>query len=266
MSQNSFSILLLAAALTGLPLIGSRPLMPPALAEPAPLTGSWMLQSFGDAADPTPVLPATPVTATFADGAVSGSAGCNAYRSTYQTQRRRLVIGPAATTRKFCAAAIMEQESTFLAALQTTRKYRIDEQGQLQIRYLTADGIQVLTFTPPVATVPLAGTTWKVAEWADRPSGPIVATLTANFSDSGKISGSGGCNNFSGAYQTTGNTLTIGILISTLRACIIDVSQQESAYFAALQTVSRYEINDQGQLQIFYTADAETKSITFDRL
>lgn len=264
MHQKSLSILLLTAALLGLPVVGSKSLLAPAIAQPITLSGDWILQSFGDAANPSEILPETAITVRFADGALSGSAGCNSYRSRYETQNRRLQVAPVATTRKLCAPEVMAQEAAFITALQTARKYRLNDQGQLQIRYKTEAGGQILTFVPPVAVFPLAGTQWQVVEWADRPSAPITAALTANFSDQGRLSGSGGCNNFLAPYQTTGDVLTIGLIASTLRACIIDVSQQESAYFAALQNVRRYQINDQGQLQLFYTADSETKTITLD--
>ena len=263
MHQKSLSILLLTAALLGLPIVGSKSLIAPAIAQPITLSGDWTLQSFGDAANPSEILPETAITVRFADGALSGSAGCNSYRSSYETQNRRLQVAPVATTRKLCAPEVMAQEAAFITALQTARKYRLNDQGQLQIRYKTEAGGQILTFVPPVVALPLDGTQWEVVEWADRPSGSIIAFLTANFSE-GKISGFAGCNGFSGTYQTIGNTLTLGTLISTSIGCGIDVSRQESAYFAALQNVRRYQINDQGQLQLFYTADSETKTITLD--
>ena len=71
----------------------------------------------------------TQLTAEFANGMVSGSAGCNNYNAAYELEGDSGIgIGPAATTRKLCAEpeGIMEQEMLFLAALQSAVEYRID--------------------------------------------------------------------------------------------------------------------------------------------
>ena len=80
------------------------------------------------------------LTADFgADGRLGGSAGCNSYTATFEAAGKNLKIGPAATTRKFCAepAGVMEQETQFLKALEVAATYRIDA-DKLEIR--SADG------------------------------------------------------------------------------------------------------------------------------
>jgi heat shock protein HslJ len=69
--------------------------------------------------------------------------------------------------------------------------------------------------------------------------------LTAEFA-SDRISGSGGCNRFMGSYQTEGETLTIGPLASTFKACEESISTQETRYLQALQGAQRYEVTEQG--------------------
>ena len=62
----------------------------------------------------------TEITAVFAeDGTLSGSAGCNNYTSSYESDDVQIKIGPAASTRMFCAEpeGSMDQESQYLAAL-----------------------------------------------------------------------------------------------------------------------------------------------------
>jgi heat shock protein HslJ len=262
MIQKTFSIIVLAAALSGLSGLGPKPAI---AAESAPLSGDWTLESFGEAINPTEVLPETTVTATFADGILNGSAGCNQYRSQYQTRHRRVTISPATTTRKSCPPAIIEQEQAFLNALLTTRTYRLNDQGQLLIRYKTEAGPQVLTFNPAPVALPLENTAWTVVAWSDQPDFPIAnTTLTLRFADAGNAGGSSGCNSFGANYTTTGNTLTVKVGVSTLRVCLVAIDQQEKAYFAALGAVNSYQINRQGQLEIFYTDGVETKTITFD--
>jgi heat shock protein HslJ len=259
--QNRYSIALLATTWLGLSTIGPTLVSPASATTPPTISGNWQLQSFGSPDAPTAVLPDTSITANFAEGTLSGRAGCNTYRGSYTTQARRLTIAPLATSRKLCPPAVMAQEAAFLTALQTAKKYRINDQGQLQLRYKTDDGVQLLTFNPP--TPALNSTAWKVVDWTDQPNYPLPnTTVTLTFSDNGRANGSSGCNFFLATYQITGNTLMIERLATTLRACFGDVAQQEAQYLNALQTISRYQINDHGQLQIVYADGART--ITFD--
>jgi heat shock protein HslJ len=66
------------------------------------------------------------ITFSFADGTVSGSAGCNSFRSPYTAEGNRIKIGPAVTTRKTCAESLMLQERQFLAALESAVVWAID--------------------------------------------------------------------------------------------------------------------------------------------
>lgn len=92
------------------------------------------------------VMLGTQITAVFdPDGNLSGSAGCNNYTASYQTDGNNISIGPAAATRMFCAEpeGVMDQEVQYLTALQTAATYRIDG-SQMEMR--TADGALVATF------------------------------------------------------------------------------------------------------------------------
>jgi putative lipoprotein len=76
-------------------------------------------------------LPGTEVKALFENGQLSGSAGCNSYSGTYVTTSvggvNKIRIGPLASTRMMCEEAVMEQEQTYLAALQSARSYHVEE-------------------------------------------------------------------------------------------------------------------------------------------
>ncbi len=74
--------------------------------------------------------------------------------------------------------------------------------------------------------------------------------ITAEFKD-GKLSGSGGCNQYFTGYtvepldQTSGK-IQIGKIGSTLRGCSEEIDAQESSYFQALEQVSEYSLTDEG--------------------
>ncbi|MCW5715239.1 MAG: META domain-containing protein [Bauldia sp.] len=70
---------------------------------------------------------------------------------------------------------------------------------------------------------------------------PVTGEVTLAISDDG-IGGTGGCNRFFGAVTVDGATITFGAVGSTRMFCGGDgVMEQEGAFFAALQSVTRFE-------------------------
>ena len=117
-----------------------------AVREPTPLAGTtWQLTGYSNGQDAfVSVLVGTEITAVFdADGGLSGSAGCNNYRSSYQTEANAIAIGPVATTRMMCGNpdGVMEQESAYLAALESAVAYRI--QGD-RLEMIDAEGVRMV--------------------------------------------------------------------------------------------------------------------------
>jgi heat shock protein HslJ len=76
---------------------------------------------------PTNLLAETAITATFEDGTVSGSAGCNAYSAAYTCDGPFLTFDPPIVTEMACSgpAGIMEQEQRYLGLLNDATAYRI---------------------------------------------------------------------------------------------------------------------------------------------
>lgn len=106
----------------------------------------------------------------------------------------------------------------------------------------------------------LAGTRWTLVSWgAPSAETPVIgeSTITLEFAD-GQINGSGGCNSYGGSYQTQGDTLLLGEIASTLMACVDNaVMEQETNYFAALQTAGDFQVNGD-QLTIAYNGGVLT--------
>ena len=116
--------------------------------EPLELAGTtWTVTSYNNGqGGVVSLIIGTEITAVFGeDGTLSGSAGCNNYTAAYEVDGENISIGPAATTRMFCAEpeGIMEQESQYLAALQTAATYLI-EGDRMEMR--TAEGSLVAIF------------------------------------------------------------------------------------------------------------------------
>jgi heat shock protein HslJ len=81
----------------------------------------WQLVTIGHQAITTDV----PTLRLGADGALSGSTGCNVLKSTYSVDGPALTFGPIGTTRKYCRA-VWETERAFLAVLGKVRGFAVD--------------------------------------------------------------------------------------------------------------------------------------------
>jgi heat shock protein HslJ len=98
--------------------------------QPASLTGTgWNMLSYNNGRGGlVSALADTNITAFFSEeGELTGSAGCNSYSTSYEVNDSTIEIFPAAVTRMFCSIpeGIMEQESEYLAALQSAASYEI---------------------------------------------------------------------------------------------------------------------------------------------
>jgi|SRR5690554_6163850 len=67
------------------------------------------------------------------DQRASGFAGCNNWFASYHLNGEQLSFGQLATTRKICAASLMEQEQQYLEALSQTERWSFSGEGQLQL-------------------------------------------------------------------------------------------------------------------------------------
>jgi heat shock protein HslJ len=108
--------------------------------------GSWQLTGLQRGEASTSPLPGTELTARFgADGTLTGSSGCNAYRAAYSIDGGAIEIGAPAGTRKFCAepAGVMEQEAAYLALLPEATRFGVD--GNV-LELVGPDGTRLVTY------------------------------------------------------------------------------------------------------------------------
>ncbi|MCU0520762.1 MAG: META domain-containing protein [Anaerolineae bacterium] len=115
-------------------------------AKPASLEGTvWALTGLNTNGGISSPLLNSEVTATFVDGSMSGSAGCNRYFASYTRDGNALTLGPAGSTKMACLdpAGVMEQEQAFLAALGKVVAY---ETKCASLTLFDAEGTVVMTF------------------------------------------------------------------------------------------------------------------------
>jgi len=108
---------------------------------------NWTLVDFN--LDNDPVQGDTMITAAFADGNVSGSAGCNNYNAAVSSDGgQALTVGPAISTMMACEEPAMSQETKYLTALQGAMQWSY-YLGNLAITYQTEDGnVGTLVYMP----------------------------------------------------------------------------------------------------------------------
>jgi heat shock protein HslJ len=175
--------------------------------------------------------------ATFSDGTVSGSTGCNRFSATYTTDGDALEIGQVATTNAACPDDTAERE--FLAALDRVEAWRV-EGGELALD--DGDGNELLRLSEPS---PVGSWEATMFRQGDGVSSPLPDTrVTAEFGEDGTLSGSAGCNSYSATYEADRGTITIGEPAATRKACVkpAGVMEQEQAYLDALPQATGYRV------------------------
>jgi heat shock protein HslJ len=207
------------------------------------IVGVWDLVSYNTAAGGmVSVIAGSETNANFgADGKVAGSAGCNQYSAGYTTTTSNgITIGQPTTTLMACESNLMQQETRYLSLLQKATKFDISAD---QLTLSDISGTQILIFKKHVST-PIAGS-WILFSY-NNGKGAIQSVTsggvtTAVFGSDNKLTGSGGCNQYSAVYKASGQNVTISQSTSTMMACKDNIMQQETQYFSLLPTAATYE-------------------------
>lgn len=92
----------------------------------------------------------------------------------------------------------------------------------------------------------LANSQWRLVSLGAGETPPVGETdLTLEFDAEGRASGQGGCNTFGAGYTVDGDSITFEPVASTLINCEDEqVMQQEAAYYAALESATRFVVDD----------------------
>jgi heat shock protein HslJ len=109
----------------------------------------------------------------------------------------------------------------------------------------------------------LAGTNW-LAEDIGRRSVLDNPQATLSFTQTGQVSGHGGCNRYGGPVEISGEAIRFGPLAATAMGCPKAIGDQEERFFAALQAAKRFALTPKGKLVLYDASDAPV--VTFSRL
>lgn len=177
---------------------------------------------------------------------VSGSTGCNRLngkliRSNAQSTR----FGPLALTKMACIGPTKNLEVQMLAAVRATAQ--ISKFGS-EVRLLSANGrvlarLQTISARPETG-LSLFGKSWTLVslngQALDRQNLRPQVTFESN-----RISGSTGCNQFSGLHQRSAGKSRFMNMMQTERACLAAVGDPmavEAAFMAALSQVDQISL------------------------
>ena len=186
------------------------------------------------------------VTLAFDDGMASGYAGCNRFHGSYHLTGDDFSMGPLASTRMFCDDDAMALERKVLDRLARAASAHIAD-GSLTL--LDSNGDVLLEFDS--RGIPGIDGDWVVNGLHFPAREAIMSVrgeLTLHIEDD-EVSGSAGCNMFSGAIRIDDDGVAIGALMSTRRFCGDEegeegpsTMEQEAAYLAALENTAEVSL------------------------
>lgn len=206
------------------------------------------------------LVPTTSISAEFnEDGQVSGSSGCNSYSAQYEVDGDEIEFNMELTamTMMACPEPIMNQEAAYLVALEKAATFEVNDE---ELVLFDASGEPIAVFE--AVSQDLAGSSWEVIGYNNGTGGVVSVIIdtqiTANFGEDGQLTGSAGCNDYFGPYETDGQNISMGPFGSDRMACSEPegIMEQESQYLAALETADTYKI--EGLRMNMRTADGET--------
>ena len=112
-------------------------------------------------------------------------------------------------------------------------------------------------------TLGLAGSIWTLVSLDGIP--PIAGTeITATFGTDRRVSGSAGCNRYTGAYEASGPSIEVGPLASTRMYCPTPgVMEQEQRYLVTLEASALAAVEDN---QLLLADAGGARELLFSRL
>ena len=228
-----------------------------------PIEGEWKLESYGPIGDAKAVIPGTEITIRFGDDStLEGSGGCNAYSGSFDQGEEAFSVRNVGYTEMECGVpeGVMDQENEFLGSLIRVMDRRVApdrlmlvyEAGEAALNFVNAGAVPA---SPEVLDLGIGE--WKLVSFG--PLGeeqPLIpgTEVTIFFGEDNAVRGSGGCNGYSGVYETAdAGIFSIEHFGSTDMACSspAGIMGQEIEFEDAVARITG--INREGdRLTLFY--------------
>lgn len=175
-------------------------------APPEGVDGSWTLVSGRGTGGPLALFDGASVTLVVKGREISGDAACNMYSGKASRTGGFRVRETAVTEMGCLDDRLGTLESAYLDAL--WKVTRAEPSADRLV--LTGDGV-TLTFSrdAPVVDLPVEGTAWTLDTSLRGEAASSVVGRGTLLLDGGKVTGRGGCREFSGSYELSGSRLTM---------------------------------------------------------
>lgn len=212
----------------------------------------WALGSL----DGTPVIAGSNAALTFGTSdAFQGTTGCNGFSGGYTTDGSSISLEVGPMTRALCDNdELQAQEGAFLAALDAATAYTATDDT---LTLSDASG-EVATFS--VLEDSIAGSAWSVVAINNGNQGVVGlvpgSEITAIFGTEGDVTGSSGCNDYTGVYTTEASGITLAPTGTTQKACAPEVDNQESQFLEAMLNTATFTLAGPDRLE-FRSADGD---------
>ncbi len=195
---------------------------------------------------PYPLVKGSQLRLSFGDQNIGAQAGCNSMGGDASWAGGVLAVDgkTLVMTEMGCNEALMQQDTWFADVL--TSKPTLSQSGSTLT--ITTGGT-VIMLTDEELAVPdasLTGTLWRldsIVTGDTVSSVPSGVESTLQLSDGGELTADLGCNSGRGRYSARGNTLTVGPIATTRKACSPPESEVEAAVLGLLHGDVSYSID-----------------------
>ena len=222
---------------------------------------TWELES-GTLDDlPIPIIDSHPITLTFSENGVGGTAACNGYAGSYQISGAEISFSEISLTEMACVPdETMEAERMYLDAMVRIESFDSDD----DLLTLTGDGTElVFAALPPVPISDLTGTVWVLDGLieGDTVSSAMGERATLELFSDGSMLGSTGCRTLNGSYILNGAEVLINELAAT-GECPQELQDQDGLVvtvlgdgFRAIVEGGTLELSSIGDIGLIYSSE-----------
>lgn len=205
----------------------------------------WQLADYRTDAGMQSATPAPNAALRFENGRLSGSVGCNRLVGGYEIDGDRLRFERTASTMMACPEPLMVQEQAAVVAFERAAGFAVSADN---LTITAADGETLLRFNA-LEAVPLTGTEWQLTNYNNGKQAVVTlvkdSKIELQIAADGQFTGRA-CNTFRGAFEIDQDRITlVGGIAATRMFCAepAGASEQETAFFAALEQVASYRID-----------------------
>ena len=196
--------------------------------------GTWRMTSGVVDGEDMPVLDGHPITISFEDDRVNGTAACNSYSGRYQLSGSRINFEGLAMTEMACFPEhAMRAESMYADAITRVDTVTLDN-GLI----LSSEGVELVFETFERAPdAELTNTVWVLDGLIQNGAvaTPALDTRTSlEFFTDGSMLGDTGCRPFAGRYNVSGPEVIVTEMTADGHQCEPELSDQDSLFLAVL--------------------------------